>query len=1314
MIGTQLGAYEIREQIGIGGMATVYRAYQANMERFVAIKAIRASILSDQTLRDRFQREARLIARLEHPHLLPIYDFDGDNDPPFIVMRFLEGGTLKQVMATGRLPHSDIIYMLRQVASALDYAHRQGIVHRDLKPSNIMIDREGNAFIADFGIARITESTEDLTGTGMLIGTPGYMAPEQARGESDVDHRADIYSLGATVFEMLAGQQPYQSDSNLGVIMAHVNNPIPSITEIDTALPPAVDGVIRKALAKEREQRYATAGSLVEELAVALEVKEAGLPAHLQSMTETISRDQLLAFEASQIKKETGVDTPSDQQRQMSAVYIDVTELAEMLYEKGLETESVRADMEALWKQFDQIVRKHEGVIQSHTDEVGVALWGMERAREDDAEQAIRAALDMRTATTELTRKALGKNWEPSEETPLPFLSGITTGAVLLERNSDTATLTASGATITVAGRLKEAAPPGSILVDHDTFTQVRGVFTFQEHQPLRVRGRKELLDVYLAVRAKPRAFRTQIRGIEGVETRMIGREIELRLLQEALTLTIEDGETQVVTVVGDAGVGKSRLLYEFTNWIDLLEDTLWFFEARATQPSMLQPFSLTRDLFSFRFQILDSDPLEVVHERFVKGVEDFMGDSGTEKAPMIGQLVGFDFSSYPAVSAALQDPDHFQTDALSYLGEFFVTASKRNPIFIQIEDIHWADDRSLDLINNLVSKNTQLPFFVICMSRPSLFERRPQWGEGQRFHARVHLEPLSLLSSRRLVKELLKKATDVPSALRDLIIDRAEGNPFYIEELIKALIDDRVIVKADEEWTIDESRLDGVRIPPTLTGVLQSRLDTLPTALQHALQRASVVGRVFWDAALVQLSETEGVTETAITAMLQDLREREMVLLREETGFAGSGEYVFRHAILRDVTYETIVPRQRRTYHKLVGDWLISVGGERAEEHTLLVAEHYDKAGEVSLAADQLAKAGIAALIQGATIEAISLYERAIALLNGDEHQAQRLDLRVKIGEAFALKADFASARKYLEPALDEARAAGETRAQAKALAQLARITGIWQGDLETAHKQLTEALPLARELNDPEVLIFILRQMGSTVMTVGDEDPVPYLIESIELAREHDAPISVAAALNTLAICKEIAGNHEEAGKLYDESLQIFREMGNRFGVAMVLTNLAERYLIENDSQKAQTMLDEGLLIAKEIGNEGMMMGYSSLQAKILAQEDKLEEARAHHMDSLHRARTLENRVGYLDGTFVEGYLRYKAGDSIGALELMALVITHQGTEPVLRLTAEELKAKLVAAMSKEEAEAAIARGEKLDLDMVIAEIFEEGGAS
>ena len=251
MIGTKLGPYEITEEIGKGGMATVFRAYQPSMDRHVAIKVIRASMLGDTLGRDRFQREARVVAKLEHPHLLPVYDFDGEHDPPFIVMRFLEGGTLKQVMEAGPLPPSEMIYTLRQVAQALDYAHRQGVVHRDLKPSNIMIDREGNVFVADFGIARVTDAPRDLTGTGVVMGTPGYMAPEQARGKAEVDGRADVYSLGVIIFEMLAGRGPFDRESPLDELMAHIQEKAPDVRDFNPALPEDVSLVLRRALAKE-------------------------------------------------------------------------------------------------------------------------------------------------------------------------------------------------------------------------------------------------------------------------------------------------------------------------------------------------------------------------------------------------------------------------------------------------------------------------------------------------------------------------------------------------------------------------------------------------------------------------------------------------------------------------------------------------------------------------------------------------------------------------------------------------------------------------------------------------------------------------------------------------------------------------------------------------------------------------------------------------------------------------------------------------------------------------------------------------------
>jgi serine/threonine protein kinase/predicted ATPase len=259
MIPTKIGPYEIRAEIGQGGMAIVYRAYQSAADRDVAIKLMRNDIQGDD-LRQRFQREARLIARLEHPHILPIYDVDAKHEPPYIVMRYADGGTLRDLLEKGMLHFDRIIHLMQEIASALDYAHEKGIIHRDIKPSNILLDQQGNILVSDFGIARVMHSFEmnalELTQAGSIIGTPGYMAPEQGLNTKQLTTQADIYALGVVFFEMITGQMPYTADNNLGLIFKHAHDPIPSATSLNPGLPPAIDAVIARTMAKDPARRF--------------------------------------------------------------------------------------------------------------------------------------------------------------------------------------------------------------------------------------------------------------------------------------------------------------------------------------------------------------------------------------------------------------------------------------------------------------------------------------------------------------------------------------------------------------------------------------------------------------------------------------------------------------------------------------------------------------------------------------------------------------------------------------------------------------------------------------------------------------------------------------------------------------------------------------------------------------------------------------------------------------------------------------------------------------------------------------------------
>lgn len=265
LIGRTLGPYQVLEQLGAGGMATVFQAYQPSMDRYVAIKVLPRHLARDPNFRARFDREARTIARLEHRHILPVYDVGQEDDIHFLVMRYTDGGTLSDLAASGKLAPERAVELVAQVGEALDYAHKQGVVHRDIKPANVLIGRDGNALLSDFGIARIYEDTMNLTGEGAMIGTPYYMAPEQVQGRP-ADARSDIYALGVILYELLTGRRPFLAETPLAVALMHVHDPLPPPRRLNPSISEALERVMLRAMAKNPEDRFQTAGAFVEAL----------------------------------------------------------------------------------------------------------------------------------------------------------------------------------------------------------------------------------------------------------------------------------------------------------------------------------------------------------------------------------------------------------------------------------------------------------------------------------------------------------------------------------------------------------------------------------------------------------------------------------------------------------------------------------------------------------------------------------------------------------------------------------------------------------------------------------------------------------------------------------------------------------------------------------------------------------------------------------------------------------------------------------------------------------------------------------------
>jgi serine/threonine protein kinase len=286
-IPAKIGRYEIKSELGRGGMATVYLAYDPSFEREVAIKVLPREMLHDLQFLARFEREIKMVAGLEHPSIVPVYDVGEDNGQPYFVMRFMTGGSLSNLIANGKISIEDTARIVERIAKGLAYAHKKGIIHRDLKPDNILFDDNGDPFISDFGIAKLIESTSSLTGSG-VIGTPAYMSPEQAQG-NEIDSRSDIYGLGVIVYQMLSGKQPYNADTPMGVVVKHITEPVPEILSMVPSLPSDVDKIIRFSMAKDKTRRYSTAI----ELAKALNLVAFGYEGDFTSTTKTGLRSGL-------------------------------------------------------------------------------------------------------------------------------------------------------------------------------------------------------------------------------------------------------------------------------------------------------------------------------------------------------------------------------------------------------------------------------------------------------------------------------------------------------------------------------------------------------------------------------------------------------------------------------------------------------------------------------------------------------------------------------------------------------------------------------------------------------------------------------------------------------------------------------------------------------------------------------------------------------------------------------------------------------------------------------------------------------------
>jgi class 3 adenylate cyclase/tetratricopeptide (TPR) repeat protein len=941
----------------------------------------------------------------------------------------------------------------------------------------------------------------------------------------------------------------------------------------------------------------------------------------------TVLGDEIADVSIAALRHQLDETTPQfieQQRKQITVLFADVSGFTAMAAE--MDAEEVGNIMNTLWQRIDRVINKHGGYIDKHFGDGVMALWGVQTAREEDPERAIHAALAMQDELVAFRQEV---------HQDLAMRIGLNTGPVLLGQVGETDEFTAIGDTVNTAERLEKVAPVSTVFITHNTYQHVRGVFDVLPMEPISVRGKPDPLRVYTVSRAKVHSFHSRQRGVEGVETRMIGRAGEMRLLKETFKAVIAKSQFKAITITGAAGLGKSRLLYEFENWADLLDFDIFFLRGRARQEERQVPFALLRDIFAFRFGIREDDPPQIVREKlkagFCETIEPLHKDIPAEememRAQFLGHLLGFHLGPAPHCSLPFNDPKQMRDRAFIYLLEYIQNAATSDPLLLMIEDLHWADDSSLDILEMVGQRMSGFSLFVLAATRPLFFERRPHWISGIEQHRRLDLRPLSILENRNLVYEILKLAEDVPTSVHEMIIENSQGNPFYAEELVKMLIDEGVINKGEERWTFSSLNLAETSVPPTLTGIIQARLDNLTPVQKSIVQQASIIGRVFWDTALIYLNEfsQDPLNKDEIQEALVALRQRELISKRNQSDFSHSTEYIFNHAILREVAYESVLLRNRGLYHGLTADWLRAQSGKRSVGMVGLTADHLYKAGRSTEAIADLQLAGKQAAVRFANEEAKAYFSRALELVPSED-KLTRFQLLLdreavfdKLGNREEQKSDLETlqeiARSFgtAEMARVYLRRASYEEAIADYEAMLLAATNALDfvsedgpplilsrgyldlglalerlGKFREAHEQLLQALHAARTGGESHLAGLALCGLGIVARAMGNhknayhyyEDALAQFVDLGDLS-------SQSSTLIWLGVLATDMGDFTRARSCYEQALDLTSRTGYRYHESFALSNLGSNANYQGDYTRAISFIEQALVIAREIDN-------------------------------------------------------------------------------------------------------------------------------
>jgi eukaryotic-like serine/threonine-protein kinase len=1137
--------FEIEQLVGSGGMGEVFRARDRLTGGSVAVKLLHAS--SRDT--ERFRREALLLAEVSHPRIVK-YVAHGiaEGSRPYIAMEWLEGEDLAERLSRSGLGLRDTLMLAGRVAEGLAVLHDHGVVHRDVKPSNIFIPggKIDQIKLLDLGVARLLNAARPSTRSGIMVGTPGYMAPEQARGHKEIDARADVFSLGCVIYECVTGRPVFAGD-NIAALLAKILLETPvTLRDAGFDVPLELDELVARMLSKHANARPSSGAAMLRELDRFKEVEDtpaqrASAPA-MRALTGSERRLVSVVMAAMPGSADVGDDTPPPP---------SASETVDASFDPRSIVASFGAEAETL----------ADGSIV-------VTLSG-KGAASDQAAHAARCALTLRSHLL-LAQVALA--------TGLSTVTGRSEVGEVIER----AAAILAGARARTQGMGDETMHGQSpVFLDDTTAGLLDTRFDVGgDDRGLFIRGLRER--------------EAKARTLLGKATPFVGRERELSTIVGTFEECVDEPVARAVLVTGPAGAGKSRMAAEFLRRVREVGGVeSW--HARGDAMSEGSPFSLLARVVRRAAGIGGAEPLVVRQQKLRARVGRHVPEAELARVTeFVGEIASVHFSDVGSVQlrAARQDAMLMGDQMRRAFCDLVLAEAGSGPLVLVLEDLHWGDLPSVTFIDSALRTANERPFMVLAIARGEVHETFPNLWE-QRSLQEVRLGPLVRRAGERLVHEVL--GDDVDPALCARLLDRAAGNVFYLEELIRAYAEASglsaprpgAIVAPPAATTAPGGsshlpQLDPWSLPGTVLAMVEARLARLDPMARRVLRAASLFGEVFWRGGLLALTGGD-CSATEVDEWLAELSRREIVQRRDVSRFPAEREYQFRHALVRDAAYQMLTPDDRALGHKLVGEWL----GDAGEHEAMVLAEHFERGGALDRAATFYARAAAQAL-EGNDFTAARM--RADHALRAGASGAALGRLHLLLAEASRWAGEHDAAADHARVAMRELDHGGDDWYVAVAEGIDATMT---LGLTDEAEQLAGTVRSLEPEDGTPQPMtaarVVAMSRIAVRFLVSGNFEIADALISRVERdAREvvEKEPAARAFALSARVAHAMWLGGIELAASLAEDAIACFDLVGDVRNAALQRDNAGFALLQLGQFAASEKMLLEAITSAERLG--------------------------------------------------------------------------------------------------------------------------------